>query len=167
MPKMNGLFFSTDREIQNLKPQDKRYSVKDKLNNGLSIEILESGVKSWHYRYSLAGKQERLVIGRYPDLSLKDARQIRDESASWVAKGISPKKDKAKPQSIVVKGYGERYWNEVIKQERKNPDKMILYVNNDNYPSIGSIPPDQVSIDDIRRTIWGEKDQGYDAAANQ
>ena len=103
MAKVSKPTFSTDREIQNLKPQDKRYSVKDKLNNGLSIEILESGVKSWHYRYSLAGKQERLVIGRYPDLSLKDARQIRDESASLVAKGISPKKDKVKPQGILFK----------------------------------------------------------------
>ena len=167
MPKINGLFFSTDREIQNLKPQDKRYSVKDKLNNGLFIEVKESGVKSWHYRYSLAGKQERLVIGRYPDLSLKDARQIRDESASLVAKGISPKQDKAKPKGILFKDYGERYLKEVIKKDRKNPYNMILCLSNDIYPMIGHIPLDQVSIEDIRRTIWRKKEQGYDAAANQ
>ncbi|MEQ1449936.1 tyrosine-type recombinase/integrase [Acinetobacter lwoffii] len=167
MPKINGLFFSTDREIQNLKPQDKRYSVKDKLNNGLFIEVKESGVKSWHYRYSLAGKQERLVIGRYPDLSLKDARQIRDESASLVAKGISPKQDKAKPKGILFKDYGERYLKEVIKKDRKDPYNMVLCLNNDIYPTMGSIPLDQVSIEDIRRTIWRKKEQGYDAAANQ
>lgn len=167
MPKINGLFFSTDREIQNLKPQDKRYSVKDKLNNGLFIEVKESGVKSWHYRYSLAGKQERLVIGRYPDLSLKDARQIRDESASLVAKGISPKQDKAKPKGILFKDYGERYLKEVIKKDRKNPYNMILCLSNDIYPMMGHIPLDQVSIEDIRRTIWRKKEQGYDAAANQ
>ncbi len=80
--------------MQNLKAQLKRYTVKDKLNNGLFIEVKDSGVKSWHYRYTLNGKQERLVIGGYPDLSLKEARQIRDESASMVAKGISPKKKK-------------------------------------------------------------------------
>ena len=167
MPKINGLFFSTDREIQNLKPQDKRYSVKDKLNNGLFIEVKESGVKSWHYRYSLAGKQERLVIGRYPDLSLKDARQIRDESASLVAKGISPKQDKAKPKGILFKDYGERYLKEVIKKDRKNPYNMVLCLSNDIYPMMGHIPLDQVSIEDIRRTIWRKKEQGYDAAANQ
>ena len=167
MPKINGLFFSTDREIQNLKPQDKRYSVKDKLNNGLFIEVKESGVKSWHYRYSLAGKQERLVIGRYPDLSLKDARQIRDESASLVAKGISPKQDKAKPKGILFKDYGERYLKEVIKKDRKDPYNMVLCLSNDIYPMIGHIPLDQVSIEDIRRTIWRKKEQGYDAAANQ
>ena len=167
MPKINGLFFSTDREIQNLKPQDKRYSVKDKLNNGLFIEVKESGVKSWHYRYSLAGKQERLVIGRYPDLSLKDARQIRDESASLVAKGISPKQDKVKPKGILFKDYGERYLKEVIKKDRKDPYNMVLCLSNDIYPMMGHIPLDQVSIEDIRRTIWRKKEQGYDAAANQ
>lgn len=167
MPKINGLFFSTDREIKNLTPQEKRYSVKDKLNNGLFIEVKESGVKSWHYRYSLNGKQERLVIGRYPDLSLKDARQVRDESASLVAKGISPKKDKAKPKGVLFKDYGERYLNEVIRKERKNPYNMVLCLNNDIYPMMGSIPLDQVSIEDIRRTIWRKKEQGYDAAANQ
>ncbi|CAA0147513.1 tyrosine-type recombinase/integrase [Acinetobacter baumannii] len=167
MPKINGLFFSTDREIQNLKPQDKRYSVKDKLNNGLFIEVKESGVKSWHYRYSLAGKQERLVIGRYPDLSLKDARQIRDESASLVAKGISPKQDKAKLKGILFKDYGERYLKEVIKKDRKDPYNMVLCLSNDIYPMMGHIPLDQISIEDIRRTIWRKKEQGYDAAANQ
>ncbi len=167
MPKINGLFFSTDREIQNLKPQEKRYSVKDKLNNGLFVEVWDSGTKTWHYRYSLNGKQERLVIGRYPDLSLKEARQVRDESASLVAKGISPKKDKAKPKSILFKDYGERYLNEVIRKERKDPYSMVLYLNNDIYPMMGSIPLDQVSIEDIRRTIWRKKEQGYDAAANQ
>lgn len=167
MPKINGLFFSTDREIKNLTPQEKRYSVKDKMNNGLFIEVKESGVKSWHYRYSLNGKQERLVIGRYPDLSLKDARQVRDESASLVAKGISPKKDKAKPKGILFKDYGERYLNEVIRKERKNPYNMVLCLNNDIYPMMGSIPLDQISIEDIRRTIWRKKEQGYDAAANQ
>jgi len=167
MPISSGLFYSTDREIQNLKPQEKRYSVKDKLNNGLFIEVKESGVKSWHYRYSFNGKQERLVIGRYPDLSLKDARQVRDESASLVAKGISPKKNKAKPKGILFKEYGECYLNDVIKKDRKNPYNMILCLNNDIYPMLGHIALDQINIDDVRRVIWRKKDQGYDAAANQ
>ncbi|WP_180081878.1 tyrosine-type recombinase/integrase [Acinetobacter sp. YH12201] len=172
MPKINGLSFSTDREIQNLKPQDKRYSVKDKLNNGLFIEVKESGVKSWHYRYSLNGKQERLVIGRYPDLSLKDARQVRDESASMVAKGISPKKEKndkkiGNSNSIRFKDYGERYLNEVISKDRKSTYNMMLCLKNDIYPLIGELPLKLVTVDEVRKVIWRKKDQGYDAAANQ
>ena len=172
MPKTNGFIFSTDREIQNFKPQEKRYSVKDKLNNGLFIEVKESGVKSWHYRYTFNGKQERLVIGRYPDLSLKDARQVRDESASMVAKGISPKQEKenkktGKSEVLLFKTYGECYLVDVIAQDRKNTYNMALYLNKDIYPFIGDIPLNMISTDDVRRVIWRKKEQGYDASANQ
>ena len=167
MAQAEKILFSTDREIKNLKAGEKRYTAKDAVANGLFLDITTTGVKSWWYRYSLNGKQERLVIGRYPDLSLKEARQIRDESASLVAKGISPKPNKNKVTSILFSDYGERYLNEVIKKERKDPYNMILCLNNDIYPMMGSIALDQVSIEDIRRTIWRKKEQGYDAAANQ
>lgn len=167
MAQAEKILFSTDREIKNLKAGEKRYTAKDAVANGLFLDITTTGAKSWWYRYSLNGKQERLVIGRYPDLSLKEARQIRDESASLVAKGISPKPNKNKVTSILFSDYGERYLNEVIKKERKDPYNMILCLNNDIYPMMGSIALDQVSIEDIRRTIWRKKEQGYDAAANQ
>ncbi|MFW1754597.1 tyrosine-type recombinase/integrase [Acinetobacter wanghuae] len=167
MAQLNKILFSTDREIKNLKASDKRYTAKDSVANGLFLDITTTGVKSWWYRYSLNGKQERLVLGRYPDLSLKDARRIRDESASLVAKGISPKQDKNKPKCILLRDYGERYLNEVIKKDRANPYNMILCLSNDIYPIMGGIPLDQVTVEDIRRTIWRKKEQGYDAAANQ
>jgi integrase len=167
MAQAEKILFSTDRQIKNLKASEKRYTAKDALANGLFLDITTTGVKSWWYRYSLNGKQERLVIGRYPDLSLKDARQVRDESASLVAKGISPKQTKNKVTSILFSDYGERYLNEVIKKERKNPYNMILCLNNDIYPMLGNIALDQINVDDVRRVIWRKKDQGYDAAANQ
>ena len=172
MTQADKIIFATDREIKNLKAGEKRYTAKDAVANGLFLDITKTGVKSWHYRYSLAGKQERLVLGRYPDLSLKDARQLRDAAASQVAKGISPQQQKIKEQqgqleTVLFRDYGERYLNEVIKKDRKDPYNMVLCLSNDIYPMLGHIPLDQVSIEDIRRTIWRKKEQGYDAAANQ
>ena len=172
MTQADKMIFSTDREIKNLKAGEKRYTAKDAVANGLFLDITKTGVKSWHYRYSLAGKQERLVLGRYPDLSLKDARQARDEAASQVAKGISPQQQKIKEQqgqleAVLFRDYGERYLKEVIKKDRKDPYNMVLCLSNDIYPMLGHIPLDQISIEDIRRTIWRKKEQGYDAAANQ
>jgi len=167
MAQAEKILFSTDREIKNLKASENRYTAKDASANGLFLDITTTGVKSWWYRYSLNGKQERLVLGRYPDLSLKDARQLRDESASLVAKGISPKQNKNKVTSVVFSEYGERYLNEVIRKERKNSYNMVLCLNNDIYPMIGNMAIDKVSVDDVRRVIWRKKDQGYDASANQ
>ena len=172
MTQADKMIFATDREIKNLKAGEKRYTAKDAVANGLFLDITKTGVKSWHYRYSLAGKQERLVLGRYPDLSLKDARQLRDAAASQVAKGISPQQQKIKEQqgqleAVLFRDYGERYLKEVIRKDRKDPYNMVLCLSNDIYPMLGHIPLDQISIEDIRRTIWRKKEQGYDAAANQ
>jgi integrase len=172
MTQADKIIFSTDREIKNLKAGEKRYTAKDAVANGLFLDITKTGVKSWHYRYSLAGKQERLVLGRYPDLSLKDARQLRDAAASQVAKGISPQQQKIKEQqgqleTILFRDYGERYTKEVILKDRANPESMLMYLNNDIYPMLGHIAMKDIGIDDIRRTIWRKKEQGYDAAANQ
>lgn len=172
MPTENGYTFGTDREVINLKPQEKVYTAKDKTNNGLFLEIRPTGRKTWAYRYTFNGKQEKLTLGRYPDLSLKDARQARDEAASQAAKGISPQQQKIKEQqghleTILFRDYGERYTKEVILKDRANPESMLMYLNNDIYPMLGHIAMKDVGIEDIRRTIWRKKEQGYDAAANQ
>lgn len=172
MPTENGYTFGTDREVLNLKPQEKVYTAKDKTNNGLFLEIRPTGRKTWAYRYTFNGKQEKLTLGRYPDLSLKDARQVRDEAASQAAKGISPQQQKIKEQqgqleTILFRDYGERYTKEVILKDRANPASMLMYLNNDIYPMLGHIAMKDIGIEDIRRTIWRKKEQGYDAAANQ
>jgi hypothetical protein len=63
MPTENGYTFGTDREVLNLKPQEKIYTAKDKSNNGLFIEIRPTGRKTWAYRYTFNAKQEKLTLG--------------------------------------------------------------------------------------------------------
>ncbi len=67
----------TDAQIKGLKPKAARYSKAD--GNGLLLDITPGGVRSWVYRYRLNGKREKLVLGRYPDLSLNSARSRRYE----------------------------------------------------------------------------------------
>ncbi len=57
---------------------------------GLCFEITKSGVKRWLYRYRLDGKQQMYVIGRYPDLSLANARNKHKSAQKLVKKGINP-----------------------------------------------------------------------------
>ncbi len=47
---------------------------------GLSFEITTTGVKRWLYRYRLDGKQQMLILGRYPGLSLEKARKAHREA---------------------------------------------------------------------------------------
>jgi integrase len=80
----------TDTAIKALKPKDKRYLVGD--TGGLVLEVMTSGSKVWRYRYTLFSKRQPLLtIGKYPEVSLKAARERRDEWAELVASGKSPK----------------------------------------------------------------------------
>jgi hypothetical protein len=82
----------TDAKIKGLRPQTARYMESD--GNGLSMDVLQSGKKSWIFRYWLNGKQERVTLGQYPAMSLKMARDKRDELATETAKGKSPATEK-------------------------------------------------------------------------
>lgn len=70
----------TDRYLQNLKPTGKRQTISDQLCQGLSLRIGVSGKKSWSFMgRDCHGKSRTETIGRYPDVTLKAARQQADE----------------------------------------------------------------------------------------
>ena len=64
------------------------YSLTD--FDGLSLYVSKGGSKIWHFRYYWLGKQQRMSLGAYPQVSLKDARLKRDEARELVADGINP-----------------------------------------------------------------------------
>ncbi len=57
---------------------------------GLFYEITSTGVKRWLYRFKIAGKNGMFIISRYPQLSLKEAREDHQEARSFVQQGIKP-----------------------------------------------------------------------------
>ena len=77
-----------DAAIRALKPKDRIFAVADE--KGLCIEIAVSGSKLWRFRYRFAGKAKNLSFGRYPEVSLKEARQRRDEARSNLRDGVDP-----------------------------------------------------------------------------
>ncbi len=59
--------------------------------DGLALFVTAQGSKSWHFRFYWGGKQPRISLGIYPEISLRDARIRRDEARNLVAKGIDPR----------------------------------------------------------------------------
>lgn len=79
----------TDSAVRQARPARKDYTLNDTL--GLSLFVPVSGAKRWYFRFSWAGKQARISLGAYPDISLKDARALRDGARELVAKGVDPR----------------------------------------------------------------------------
>ena len=78
----------TDIQIRNAKPDSKQY----KLSAGLGLYLIVSpnGGKWWRFRYRFDGKQKEMSLGTYPDVSLKEAAQQRDDYRSMVKGGDDP-----------------------------------------------------------------------------
>lgn len=59
-------------------------------SDGLTLNVTASGGKIWLFRYYWTGKQKRMFLGCYPQISLKEPRTRRDEARALVAQGIIP-----------------------------------------------------------------------------
>lgn len=160
----------TDTALKALKPKDKPYIVSDE--RGLYVEVFPTGGIVWRYRYRLNGKLEKLTLGKYPALTLKNARIKRDEAAQQVAMGQSPAKQKqlakaAAADSTTVKEFAERFFREIQAKDRKDNTIPRRYLDKDILPFIGEKCMRDVTTEDVRSIIWRKKDHGFDAAAGQ
>jgi integrase len=160
----------TDTALRALKPRDRIYTVSD--GRGLYVEVFPTGGIVWRYRYRLNGKQEKLTLGKYPDLTLKNARGKRDEAARAAAIGASPAREKqaakdADEQLTTVADFAERYFRDLILKDRKDATMPRRYLDKSVLPHIGGKALKDVTTDDVRNIIWLKKEQGFDAAAGQ
>jgi hypothetical protein len=78
----------TELEVKNSKPEKKRYLLPD--GDCLYLEIHPSGQKSWLMRFYESNGEKRVTLGRYPDFSLREAREWRNEVRKKAALGEAP-----------------------------------------------------------------------------
>jgi integrase len=160
----------TETALRALKPKAKPYTLADE--RGLYVEVFPTGGVVWRYRYRLDGKQEKLTLGKYPALTLKNARLKRDEAAQAAAMGTSPAQQKqlakvAAAAATSVAEFGERFFREVVAKDRRDVTIPRRYFDKAIVPAIGPKAVRDVTTEDVRAIIWKKKDEGFDAAAGE
>ena len=179
-PKWNEKWFGvpkgvemalTDAQIKGLKPKaGARYSKAD--GNGLLLDVTPGGVRSWVFRYRLNGNREKVVLGRYPDLSLKAARAERDKLAARVVRGDSPAIERKLARAGMatnptLREFGERYYSEIVVQRWKEPKHIRRYLDNEIFPTLGEKALKDVNALDVQGLVYRKRDNGQVAAAMQ
>ena len=83
----------TDIVLRNAKPKDKPFKLADE--KGLYLLVTPSGGRLWKVKFRNGlGAEKKLSLGAYPEIGLKDAREMRDKARSAIAKGIDPAEKK-------------------------------------------------------------------------
>jgi hypothetical protein len=82
----------TDIQPRTAKPREKPYKLTD--GGGLHLLIKPDGAKYWRMGYRFGGVERTLAFGKYPDISLADARKARSAARAKINAGIDPSQAK-------------------------------------------------------------------------
>lgn len=85
----------TDAKIKGAKPQERAYKLFDGHGLYLLVTPPKDGAKGavkrwWRLKYRIRGKEKVLAIGVYPDVTLRAAREARDDARKLLFRGVDP-----------------------------------------------------------------------------
>ncbi|EHI0520459.1 integrase arm-type DNA-binding domain-containing protein, partial [Escherichia coli] len=84
----------TARQVETARPKEKDYKLSDE--RGLYLLVKTTGARYWRLKYRIAGKEKKLALGVYPDVSLAEARIKRDDARKIISEGGDPGEKKRK-----------------------------------------------------------------------
>lgn len=160
----------TDIKIRNLKPRLKPYQVAD--GDGLILEVRPSGQKAWLYRYRVHGRQEKLSLGGYPEISLGRARELHFDARKQAAEGKSPAKCKREEKRRLsddlqtVRGLAMAYIDDHV-SKLASSSRAQAYIEQKILPTIGGSFLHEVTPADCVAIIEKIKRGGAPAVARK
>ena len=145
--------------ISKAKPSDKPQRLFD--GGGLYLEVATTGGKLWRLKYRFDGKEKRLALGKYPDVSLAKARERRDEARRLLADGIDPsvyrKAAKTMQAGLAANTFEviAREWHAKVAstQAETTHTKRLRFLEGDVFPFIGNRPIAELVAPDLLAII--------------
>ncbi|PZT91005.1 MAG: integrase [Citromicrobium sp.] len=136
----------TDKAVRAAAAQEKAYKLTD--SRGLHLHISASGHKSWRYKYRFEKKERLLTLGAYPEVSLADAREKRDDAKRILREGRDPrhaiKRGRLVGESETSRTFEDvaRAWH-ALQTARWKPvhaNDVITSLERDIFPHLGAMP---------------------------
>lgn len=136
----------TDAMCRAAKPGGSDYKLTDSL--GLHLYVTKGAYKSWRFSYSFHGKKKRIVLGPYPAITLREARDMRDEARRLLARGVDPAVEKqqrraasrAATQTTVELVARAWYQERSAMWSRSHADRTLHMLEREVFRPIGKLP---------------------------
>ena len=135
----------TDRAAASAKPKEKDYKLSDE--KGLYLLVKKTGSKYWRLKYRILGKEKSLALGVYPEVSLKEARNGRDDARKLIAQHIDPsaekKARKASLHSEAINTFEalgrEWFQKKMTDKSQTHQDRTWRLLEKDLFPYLGKL----------------------------
>lgn len=152
----------TDTTVRTAKPREKDYKLGD--SGGLYLLVTPAGGKLWRLKFRTDGKERKLALGRYPEISLADARKARDAARSDVAKGADPARDKQRQKiraklaaentfAAIAAEYAAKRKRDGEKGWTDSTAKRCEYLLSLLEPSLGHLPIAEIEPADVLAAV--------------
>ncbi len=156
----------TNTAIKNAKPSEKARRMFD--GGGLYLEIAPSGGKWWRLKFRFGGKEKRLSLGVYPEVSLKDARDRRDDARKLLANDVDPSEHRKALKAAKTIQSANSF--EVVAREwfKRNESswvsshavRIIRRLERDIFPWIGSKPISNITAPQLLEVVRRIENRG-------
>ncbi|SEM78521.1 Integrase [Syntrophus gentianae] len=144
--------------LRTAKPKEKEYKLFD--GGGLFLLVTPSGGKLWHFKYRFDSKERKLTFGPYPEISLSEARQRREEARQQIVHGIDPGAVKKAQKQANTE---EKETFEIIAREWHtkfshtwtpgHSTKILNAITRDLFPWIGTRPIKELKAPELLTTL--------------
>ena len=140
----------TDMAVRQAKPKTRDYKLSD--SEGLYLFVSKAGLRSWRMKYRFAGKERRLVLGRYPEMGLKEARDRKADARRLLTDGRDPGIEAAKAKverAVAATNTFEalaRGWYD-LQKDRWTPihsQDVIGSLEKEVFPWVGKLPISEI-----------------------
>lgn len=164
----------TDAVVRNTKPSAKSQRLFDE--RGLYLEVAPTGGKWWRFKYRFGGKEKRLSLGTYPDVSLKDARERREAARKQLANGVDPGViRKAERAASGIPEEGEtlervaREWHKKFLGDASqvHSDEVLHRLERDVFPWVGARPMKSVTAPELLAVVQRIESRGAPETARR
>ena len=150
-----------DRQIKNAKPAETGKKTKLFDGGGLYLEVTPAGGKIFRLKYRIGGKEKTLTIGKYPAVSLSEARQATENARRLLASGQDPseakQQEKRERQAAALNTFESiaRRWHtdNLHRWKENHAARIISDFEKDVFPAIGEIQITEISVSDVKAVI--------------
>ena len=155
-------------QVEKVKPGSKPQHLFD--GGGLFLLVATSGGKWWRFKYSFSGKSKTISFGTYPEISLAQARERREEARKLLAMGVDPsanrKAVKLAKEELLANSFEciAREWHKKMVGDSAwtadHAETILTRMEKDMFPRIGAKPITEVTAKDIRAILDQVKERG-------